>query len=81
MPNKCTYGGVYASLMFCKGKTVLPGVRNRLYFIPKAWIVKWPKLRAIGGDMVSTFSILDGSFFARPCKFCPKRRERCPRFA
>lgn len=62
MPNRCTYGGVYASLMFCKGKTVLPGLRSRLYFIPKAWIVRFPKLRPVSGDMVSTFSILDGSF-------------------
>ena len=62
MPNRCTYGGVYASLMFCKGKTVLPGLRNRLYFIPKAWIVSWPTLRPVAGDMVSTFSIYDGSF-------------------
>ena len=62
MPNRCTYGGVYASLMFCKGKTVLPGLRNRLYFIPKAWIVSWPTLRPVAGDMVSTFYIYDGSF-------------------
>ena len=62
MPNRCTYGGIYASLMFCKGKTVLPGLRNRLYFIPKAWIVSWPTLRPVAGDMVSTFSIYDGSF-------------------
>ena len=62
MPNRCTYGGVYASLMFCKGKTVLPGLRNRLYFIPKVWIVSWPTLRPVAGDMVSTFSIYDGSF-------------------
>ena len=53
---------MYASLMFCKGKTVLPGLRNRLYFIPKAWIVSWPTLRPVAGDMVSTFSIYDGSF-------------------
>lgn len=62
MPNNCTYGGIYASLKFCKGKTVLPGLRNRLYFIPKAWIVKWPKLRAISGQTVSMFSVYDGAF-------------------
>ena len=62
MPNRCTYGGVYASLMFCKGKTVLPGLRNRLYFIPKAWIVSWPTLREITGQTVSMFSVYEGSF-------------------
>ena len=62
MPNNCTYNGIYASLKHCKGKTILPGLRSRLYFIPKAHIVTWPKLRKIEGQTVSMYSVYEGSF-------------------
>lgn len=42
--NSCESADLYNSLGWCKGKTVLPGIRTRVYFIKKSNIVKWPKL-------------------------------------
>ena len=62
--SKCTNAALYESLEFCKGKTLLPGIRTRVYFIPKRDIVQWPKLPeadAAGADM-GKLGTLDGSF-------------------
>lgn len=42
--NKCVSTGIYESLSWCDGKTVLPGIKPRAYFIKKSDIVSWPKL-------------------------------------
>lgn len=44
MATDCTNAALYGSLPYCKGKTILPGIRSRLYFIAKRDIVSWPKL-------------------------------------
>jgi hypothetical protein len=35
---------LYSSLNWCKGQTVLPGIKPAVYFIPKKDIVAWPTL-------------------------------------
>lgn len=47
MANKCENTSLYESLEWCDGRTTLPGIRQRVYFIPKSEIVKWPKLPSI----------------------------------
>lgn len=44
MAKECTNAALYDSLPFCKGKTILPGIRSRLYYVPKRDIVSWPTL-------------------------------------
>lgn len=47
--NKCASVGIYDSLNWCNGKTTLPGIRQRVYFIKKSDILTWPKLPEIEG--------------------------------
>lgn len=57
----CINTSIYDSLAFCTGQTVLPGIRKRVYVIPKAQIVKWPKLPETADEM-KKLVIYDGSF-------------------
>lgn len=41
---KCSNNTLYNSLGWCNGKTTLPGIRRRVYFIPKDEILAWPSL-------------------------------------
>ena len=57
MSKKCTASGIYASLEWCPGQTVLPGIRPAVYVAPKSWITTWPTLPitaegATMGDLV-----------------------------
>lgn len=47
MESKCDSSSLYESLEWCNGKTTLPGIRQRVYAIPKSDIVSWPKLPEI----------------------------------
>lgn len=38
----CGNTGLYQSLEFCQGQTVLPGIRKQVLALPKRDIVKWP---------------------------------------
>lgn len=49
--SKCAAKGIYESLDWCPGQTVLPGIRQKVLGIPKSWIAAWPTLPAIGGDV------------------------------
>ena len=40
----CTTNTLYKSTNWCKGVPVLPGIRRRVYFMPKSDIVAWPTL-------------------------------------
>ena len=40
----CETSSLYQSLEHCAGKTVLPGVRPKVYYTKKAHIVSWPVL-------------------------------------
>lgn len=63
MAVDCTSKGMYASLAWCPGQTSTPGIRRKVYYIPRSWIVKWPALPAIdgAGDM-SKLATLVGDF-------------------
>lgn len=43
-PTGCNAIDLYESLDFCDGKTVLPGIRPKVFFQKKSNIVTWPKL-------------------------------------
>lgn len=42
--NPCSDKTLYASLRFCQGQKVIPGIRNHVYAISKRDIVTWPTL-------------------------------------
>lgn len=48
MAEKCTNIGLYESLQYCKGETLLPGVRCKVFAIAKRDIVTWPTLAKVG---------------------------------
>lgn len=60
----CTSKGMYESLAWCPGQTSTPGIRRKVYFIPKSWIAKWPTLPAIDGvvENMGKLATLDGDF-------------------
>ena len=58
----CENTALYKSLRFCQGKTVLPGIRNRVYVIPKRDIVTWPSLPAEASTDMSEIATYSGSF-------------------
>ena len=63
MAVDCTSKGMYESLAWCPGQTSTPGIRRKVYFIPKSWITKWPVLPEISGaeDMAS-LATYEGDF-------------------
>lgn len=48
--NDCASTDLYESLEFCKGQTVLPGIRQVVYFIPFDQIVTFPTLPDTAAD-------------------------------
>ncbi len=40
--SKCSTTNLYSSLGWCAGKASTPGIRKRVYTIPKRFITKWP---------------------------------------
>ena len=62
--SECTITNIYDDLKFCKGKTVLPGLRPKVYYIPKEQIVKFPKLPAVDeeGATMESIGTYDGDF-------------------
>ena len=59
--SDCTVNKVYGSIEACPGRSVLAGIRRRLFFIPKSDIVKWPtlpKLNATGDDAAKDMGAL-----------------------
>lgn len=62
--NNCAAVSIYESLEFCKGTTVLPGIRPEVYFIPKSQIINWPALPELTDANVtmSTLAVYDGDF-------------------
>lgn len=55
--ENCNNTGLYDSLKFCQGTTVLPGIRNHIYGLPKRDIVAWPKRPQPGADAATMASI------------------------
>lgn len=62
MANNCTNAALYESLSFCKGKPILPGIRSRLYFIPKRDIVSWPELPEVATSNMAELATYKGDF-------------------
>ncbi len=50
------------SLQYCKGTPILPGIRSRLYFIPKRDIVKWPTLPNTAETEMGELATYEGDF-------------------
>lgn len=60
----CANTGIYESLTFCKGKTILPGIRD-VYVQSKNNIVKWPELPEVGDATITKMkelAVLKGDF-------------------
>ena len=62
MAKECTNAALYSSLQYCKGKPMLPGIRSRLYFIPKRDIVKWPTLPDTAETGMGELATYEGDF-------------------
>lgn len=62
MAKECTNAALYSSLQYCKGKPMLPGIRSRLYFIPKRDIVKWPTLPDTADTEMGELATYEGDF-------------------
>lgn len=64
MAINCNTIDLYESLEFCKGKTTLPGLRGKVYFIPKSQIVKFPTLPDLDeeGLTMGKLAVLKGDF-------------------
>lgn len=63
----CNTTALYETLEFCKGTTVLPGLRNHIYYISKKDIVQFPKPPATvpsGGTMADLAKITDNFVLA-----------------
>lgn len=57
----CAANVDYKSLQWCPGKTRLPGIRKRVYYIRKAAIVKFPTPGK--GKYDGDFELAEGEFF------------------
>lgn len=57
----CNNKDLYSSLGWCQGETVIPGIRQRVYFIPKRNIVKWPTLPTTA-ETAEDLATYEGSF-------------------
>ena len=57
MSVNCNAVNIYDSLIHCKGETVLPGLRDQAYGIPKSAIIKWPTLAKPTDDGATMESI------------------------
>ena len=61
--NPCKDTGIYKSLEWCPGQTSLPGIRQRVFYIPKKHIVKWPELPKLEGAVdMATVATYKGDF-------------------
>ena len=62
MATECSNASLYSSLGFCKGKPLLPGIRTRVYYIPKSDIVKFPTLPETASENMASLATYTGSF-------------------
>lgn len=53
---------LYESLKHCQGTSVLPGIRQRGYFISKDDITRWPSLPSVAKKAMSEIAVYNGSF-------------------
>ena len=62
MATECSNAALYSSLGFCKGKPLLPGIRTRVYYIPKSDIVKFPTLPEKATESMASLATYTGAF-------------------
>lgn len=70
--NKCTTKSLYDSIQSCPGQKNLPGIRRRLYYIPKSFIAAFPQLPKLGDLAVTSMAALaklEGDFVLDQDKF------------
>lgn len=60
--NNCDAKNLYKSLGFCKGTTILPGIRTTVYYIPKRDIVTWPTLPSTATATMGELAKYTGNF-------------------
>lgn len=64
--SQCESKSLYEGLDWCQGKPILPGIRGRVYFIPKRDIVNWPTLPEVDPEsttqQMANLAIYDGDF-------------------
>ena len=60
--NPCSSAHLYKSLDFCKGKTILPGVRTRVYYISAFHILSWPTLPESATSNMAELATYEGDF-------------------
>lgn len=67
----CTSKSLYDSIEACPGQKVLPGIRRRLYYIPKSWIAAFPTLSDAdaNGATMEKLAQLEGDFTLVADKF------------
>lgn len=59
----CGNIGLYQSLEFCQGTTVLPGIRKHIFALPKRDIVKWPVRATVkDAEKMADLAIYKGNF-------------------
>lgn len=72
MDSNCTSKTLYQSVTACPGQKAKPGIRRRIFYVPKIGIAVWPVLNGVGetsvtmGDLAKykgDFSLADGTFF------------------
>ncbi len=56
--SNCTTKSLYEGLPWCQGSPVLPGIRGKVYYIPKKDIVTWPTLPSADGSDGQTMADL-----------------------
>ena len=65
MATSCTNQSLYEGMDWCQGQPVLPGIRGRVYYIPKRDIVAWPTLPTATGEAsqhMANLATYDGNF-------------------
>lgn len=68
--KQCTDAALYESLNYCQGKSILPGIRQKVYVARKRDIVKWPTLPATAASAMNELATYNGNFeMASDAKF------------
>ena len=60
--KQCTDAALYESLNYCQGKSILPGIRQKVYVARKSDIVKWPTLPDTAASAMNELATYTGNF-------------------
>ena len=59
--TECTQKNIYESMTWCPGRTRTPGIRKRIYFLPKHFIKAFPEHGK--GKYTGDFTLADGQYW------------------